>query len=242
MKMIQRVGRKPNRVSAKKTLFNMKTFNYLLIIPVIQFLLFASCSGINGSGNIISKTQRLDVFTAIEIRNYCNVELVKGTENQVEYSDYENLIEHLKFEVVGKKLIVETTPENLTIYNSQASAKIYLTGDLIKVSILGSADVKLVDSFSGLSELNISGSGSIEVGQDIMTPSIDCTISGSGSMDLLKIHSETAKCTISGSGDISITVLKSLDASISGSGNIEYEGNPSNLIQNVSGSGSVTKH
>jgi hypothetical protein len=220
----------------------MKTFNYLLIIPVIQFLIFTSCSGINGSGNIISKTQRLDVFTEIEIRNYCNVELLKGTENKVEYSDYENLIEHLKFEVVGKKLIVETTPENLTVYNSQATAKIYLTGALSKVSILGSADVKLVDSFSGLSELNISGSGSIEVGQDIMTQSIDCTISGSGSMDLLKIHSETANCTISGSGDISITVLKSLDASISGSGNIEYEGNPSSLVQNVSGSGSVTKH
>lgn len=220
----------------------MKTFNYLLIIPVMQFLLFTSCSGINGSGNIISKTQRLDDFTEIEIRNYCNVELLKGTENKVEYSDYENLIEHLKFEVVGKKLIVETTPENLTIYNSEATAKIYLTGALSKVSILGSADVKIVDSFSGLSELNISGSGSIEVGRDIMTQSIDCSISGSGSMDLLKIHSETANCTISGSGDISITVLKSLDASISGSGNIEYEGNPSSLVQNVSGSGSVTKH
>ncbi|MFM8744791.1 MAG: hypothetical protein ACKODM_15885, partial [Cytophagales bacterium] len=62
-----------------------------------------SIDRISGSGNIASQTLVLSSFTEIEVRNYCNMEVEKGTENKVEYSDYENIIQYLKFEVVGNR-------------------------------------------------------------------------------------------------------------------------------------------
>lgn len=224
----------------------MKSFNYLNSIPLILVLFFFACSHENdaietkGSGNIKSNTQSLNSFTEIEIENNCDVELVKGTENKVEFSDYENIIQYLKFELVGNKLIVKTAPDNISINNSKAKAKIYVKGNLNKIFILGSANVDLVNSFSGLNELSITGSGNLNALQNIVTPNIDCSISGSGNMNILKINAANAKCSVSGSGEISIHVTKSLNASISGSGTISYQGNPS-LIQNMSGSGSIVK-
>lgn len=224
----------------------MKLFNFLNSIPLILVLLFFSCSNENdsidtiGSGKIKSNTQSLNSFTEIEIENNCDVELVKGTENKVEFSDYENIIQYLKFELVGNKLIVKTAPDNISINNSKAKAKIYVKGNLNKIFILGSANVDLVNSFSGLNELNISGSGNLNALQNIVIPNIDCSISGSGNMNILQINAANAKCSVSGSGEISIHVTKSLNASIAGSGTISYQGNPS-LIQNVSGSGSIVK-
>ncbi|MFM8740925.1 MAG: GIN domain-containing protein, partial [Cytophagales bacterium] len=109
-----------------------------------------SIDRISGSGNIASQTLVLSSFTEIEVRNYCNMEVEKGTENKVEYSDYENIIQYLKFEVVGNRLIVKTIPENISISNSQAKAKVVLTGNLDAVYITGSADVDLLSSFIGL--------------------------------------------------------------------------------------------
>jgi hypothetical protein len=221
----------------------MKLFNSLQIIPIFLVFLFSSCMNenntIEGIGKIITNSKTLDPFTEIEIENGCTIEVVSGTENKVEFSDYENIIEHLKFEVVDYKLIIKTE-DNFSISNSEAKAKIYVKGDLTKIFIVGSSTVDLLHSFSGLNELSISGSGTINVEQDIVTPTINCSISGSGTMNLLKINAATADCEVSGSGTISITVSQSLQATISGSGDIQYQGKPT-LTQDITGSGAVEK-
>ncbi|MFM7488604.1 MAG: GIN domain-containing protein [Cytophagales bacterium] len=200
-----------------------------------------SIDRISGSGNIASQTLALSSFTEIEVRNYCNMEVAKGTENKVEYSDYENIIQYLKFEVVGNRLIVKTIPENISISNSQAKAKVVLTGNLDAVYITGSADVDLLSSFNGLNKLSITGSGNIVSRGTTTVPSIDCSVTGSGNLSLLKINSTTAKCAVAGSGNITIAVSGSLNANIVGSGNIYYQGNPADIVVNVTGSGKVIK-
>ena len=103
------------------------------------------------------------------------MEVAKGTENKVEYSDYENIIQYLKFEVVGNRLIVRTIPENISISNSQAKAKVVLVGNLNAVYITGSANVDLLSSFNGLNKLGITGSGNIVSSGNTTAPSIDCS-------------------------------------------------------------------
>lgn len=169
------------------------------------------------------------------------MEVAKGTENKVEYSDYENIIQYLKFEVVGNRLIVKTIPENISISNSQAKAKVVLVGNLNAVYITGSANVDLLSSFNGLNKLGITGSGNIVSSGNTTAPSIDCSITGSGNLSLLKVNSTTAKCAIAGSGNITIAVSGSLNASIAGSGNIYYQGNPADIVVNITGSGKVVK-
>ncbi|MDG1774786.1 MAG: DUF2807 domain-containing protein, partial [Flavobacteriaceae bacterium] len=45
---------------------------------------------------------------------------------------------------------------------------------------------------------------------------------------------------VSGSADVTLTVKGTLNAKVSGSGDIQYKGNPKKVASKVSGSGDVT--
>jgi hypothetical protein len=49
------------------------------------------------------------------------------------------------------------------------------------------------------------------------------------------------KVRISGSGNASVWANESIEAKISGSGDIDYRGNPNKEITKISGSGSINK-
>jgi hypothetical protein len=77
-----------------------------------------------GSGTITSKSQELGTFTDIEIENGCNIKVVAASTNKVEFSDHENIVQLLKFEVVGTKVVIKNTENVLSISNSKAKAKV----------------------------------------------------------------------------------------------------------------------
>jgi hypothetical protein len=99
----------------------------------------------------------------------------------------------------------------------------------------------LLSSFNDFAFVTIEGSGNVKSSAAATTQSLNCNITGSGDIDLLKISSQNADCTITGSGDISVAVSNSLKASIVGSGDIKYLGNPPILNTSITGSGNVIK-
>ncbi len=193
-----------------------------------------------GTGTITSKSLELSPFNEIEIANYCDVEIVTGTTNKVEYSDFDNIIQYLKFEVINNRLVLKTVPENITIKNTKAKAKIFVAGSLTGLFISGSGDMSILNSFENISICDVSGSGNLVANSDSTSKSLASTVSGSGDIDILKISSQDASCTISGSGDISVTAANTLDAKISGSGNVSYSGNAT-VTKTISGSGELIK-
>ena len=68
----------------------------------------------------------------------------------------------------------------------------------------------------------------------------DIDISGSGSYEALDLESKEAEIDLGGSGKASVNVLDDLDVTISGSGSVQYRGNPT-VIQDIRGSGEVRK-
>jgi hypothetical protein len=215
------------------------------LLILLIFVLSSNCkkesiTSQTGAGSIVSQTTNINSFGEIEIVNNCNVEVVTGTTNKIEYSDYENLIQYLKFEVVGNKLTVKTIPENLSIQNSVAKAKIFTAGSLNSLSIKGSGSINLLDSFNEVSQFSISGSGNIQASSNSTTINFNCAIAGSGNINLLKVSSKDAICTISGSGSIHVAVSNTLNGQITGSGSIRYFGNPTTAVT-ISGTGRLVK-
>jgi len=230
-----------------KKMSSLGILNLRKIMSAIALtLILSSCkkelfnAELSGSGNIISQTLSLNSFTEIEISNSCDVELVAGSSNKVVYSDYENIIQHLKFELVGNKLVIKTIPENISISNSKAKAKVYISDSLTALFISGSGNMSLKNSFNGINTCNISGSGNIIAEINSTSSNMNASITGSGNIDILKISSQNALSTISGSGNISMAVSHTLTGVISGSGNISYLGNPT-VTKNITGSGTVIK-
>ena len=193
-----------------------------------------------GKGNIATRSLELQPFNAIEVSNYCDVEIVKDKTNKVKYSDYENIIDNLEFVISDNKLFVKSKRNNTSISNSKAKAKIYLAGNLSSLVISGSADATISSPFNSLNELMISGSGDITCSSPLKANDISCTITGSGDMNLFNISANNAECKVVGSGDISINVVRNLESSIIGSGDIKYKGNP-RIDKKIIGSGELTK-
>jgi len=106
--------------------------------------------------------------------------------------------------------------------------------------VSGSGDVDLSSiTVTETAEFGVSGSGKIKATGT--AGNVKTNISGSGR--ILAANLETNKCEvrITGSGDVEINVKDELDASITGSGSVNYKGNPSHVNSHSTGSGHVHK-
>ena len=211
-------------------------------------------SGISGEGKVVTKNLDLDKFTGFGLSISADVKLIKGSSQQVKVVGQQNIIDNIETEVRNGFWDI-SFDKNVRRYNELT---IYITVPTVdKVAISGSGDIESDDVFTGLSDLqlSISGSGDIQIGA--AAQSMNCNISGSGDMDV-RGSSSTLSVSISGSGDVSAYDLKAgnvsvsiagsgdcnvhatqaLTANIVGSGDVRYKGNPS-VQSKVVGSGDV---
>ncbi len=72
------------------------------------------------------------------------------------------------------------------------------------------------------------------------TNNLDVRVAGSGDIHGFGLQANHTTVSIAGSGDASVVSNESLKARVSGSGDIEYKGNPTKEDTKVSGSGSIS--
>ena len=89
-------------------------------------------------------------------------------------------------------------------------------------------------------QMNFSGSGDFEV-NDGNAKSQTIHLNGSGNVYAYGLKTETCSAVVSGSGDIEVYVSNSIEATITGSGNIDYRGNAQIKQIEVHGSGRINK-
>ena len=84
----------------------------------------------------------------------------------------------------------------------------------------------------------ISGSGSIDLAGTTTELLVD--LGGSGDIDTSELSAQEAVVEIGGSGDVSVAARDNLSVRITGSGTVEYSGDPV-VDQEISGSGDVIR-
>lgn len=140
----------------------------------------------------------------------------------------------IKVYITAKKLtsIAMSGSGSLTLENTLNTAElsVSLSGS---GTINGTANVKnLRVALSGSGDINISGK----------SESATLTVSGSGTFKAKNFSSDKVSVQVSGSADVYTgTVNGNLDAVVSGSGSVNYRGNPV-VKKTVIGSGSVSKN
>ncbi|MCS6973998.1 MAG: DUF2807 domain-containing protein [Cyclobacteriaceae bacterium] len=148
---------------------------------------------------------------------------------------------NLNLKVSGSgSLKVEADAGDVTAHVS-GSGDITLRGNLknVKSSVSGSGKINLQADVAGLATFDISGSGdALAQGS---ANEVEAQISGSGKVLAAGLATKSCKVRISGSGSVEINVSDELDATISGSGDVRYTGNPSRLNVHSSGSGKIRK-
>lgn len=187
--------------------------------------------------------------------------LSQGSENKVVVDADEDVLDKIEFDQRGDRLVIRNrnnrgwnrgwgrnelkvyvTMRDISAIKLSGSGPIYsetlLQTDDLDVELSGSGSMELEVESRDL-EIGISGSGSIEMegsGEDVYAK-----ISGSGKIRADDLEVKSLDARISGSGNIYMTVEDEIEASISGSGNVYYKGNPDRVINSASGSGKIRR-
>jgi hypothetical protein len=191
--------------------------------------------GVRGSGNVITESRDVSGFNEIALLGSGTVVVeVNGNESlTVEAED--NIMPLLKTEVHNGRL--ELSVESSI--SPTVEVKYTITAATLDgVSISGSGKVAATGIDAESFDVEISGSGKVEpVGT---ADTLTLGISGSGRYAGEDLIASVGDVRVAGSGDAVVHVTDDLDADVSGSGSVEYIGEPS-LTRSISGSGDISQ-
>ncbi len=206
------------------------------------------------------RTVVFDRIEGFEIEADVSLQIIEGDLQKIEVNSYSNIIDKLVEDSRVDNDILKIDYDGCLRGLDTEDIKIIATvTELTTVKIDGSGKVFIENTFTNISDLNleISGSGDMNLNLGSAMDEVDVDISGSGKIaasgkaDELKIDLsgsgsfmgsdlETRLCEveISGSGNCAVFVEELLTVDISGSGAVCYKGTPT-VDSDLSGSGGV---
>jgi hypothetical protein len=220
----------------------MKTNLYLPLL-FLSTILFTSCEKdwldvVKGSGPVVSETRSVASFDDIELNIPAEVYIIQGENESITIDAQANVLDVVETNVNRHELKIKFS--NGVVVKRYETIRVYITtNELTEISVSGSGSV-YNDSpiITNELRLRISGSGKVDL-YDVDASIIDSKISGSGNVYLTGVCDDQF-ISISGSGDIKAfdMISENTEVDISGSGKGEVRVN--NLLKaRISGSGKV---
>jgi len=213
----------------------------LVVGAATVFLLLAASGcdrdvfGLRGSGNVITEPRDVSGFNEIALFGSGKVRVdMNGTESLIIEAE-DNIMPLLTSEVHDGRLELSVessiSPTSDVIYTVSA---VGLEG----VAVAGSGEVTATGVAADSFDVDISGSGRVEPTGTAGTLSVE--ISGSGRYLGEDFEASVGTVRVSGSGEAVVNVTDDLDVDVSGSGGVQYIGNPA-ITESVSGSGDISR-
>ncbi len=113
-----------------------------------------------------------------------------------------------------------------------------LKSDKLQIDLSGAGKMdlnldveKLLVSMSGASNLTFTGKAAYQ----------EMEVSGAGNIRAENLEGKEGEIRVSGVGNVKVNISESLEAQVSGVGNIRYKGNPERLISKANGIGNIKK-
>lgn len=205
---------------------------------------------IKGNGDVVTIERSVGDYDEVAMAGWFDVELVSGNEGELTLKGESNLLEYIKTEVKNGKLVIKVA-KGVNLRPSNWKSGIHVTvpvesidavslsgsGDLVGKTTLkadsfsaamsGSGDVSLTVEADDL-EASLSGSGDINLSG--RATDFTVSVSGSGDIKAYDLEADFVKATVSGSADIKVTANESINARVSGSGDIHYRGDRKSVV------------
>jgi hypothetical protein len=197
----------------------MKTKNLIITAILFTGIAAQSCTKqwerIEGTGSVTSETLYLQEFSKISMEGADNVFVSYGEEQRVEVTGHPNIIRRIQTEVVNDTWYIELERGNYGRYE----LTYYIT-------------------LPTLEKISNTGSGNVTFTSPMATDHLEVQLMGSGNFSGFQLTTGTCQVDMVGSGNCEISVTRSLDATLEGSGSVFYKGNPV-IMADVQGSGRV---
>ena len=230
----------------------------LLLLAVM--LLLAGCInpivGIIGSNDTTTSEFDLDGFSEVSAASAFRVTITQGESFAVSVTANQNVMDDVRVDVRGVKLVLELTRTNYT--NLDLSAEITMP-ELTAVEVSGASTVQFsgfgaTDRFdaqaSGASKVEgtltaneamLEASGASTITLDGSADALNARASGASNLVLGELAAATAVVEVSGASRADVNVSESLSVTASGASSVRYAGAAEIDDLNVSGASTVDK-
>jgi len=209
---------------------------YLLIVLIFVSLLGCRYWGVRGSGDLEEEYRDIGDFSKIEVSGAFSVYVTVGESTSLKIETDDNLLKYIKTRVVGNTLEIYTKKE----ISPKTKLKVTLTTpELTSIDASGANSIKAKGIFGDRFYIDLSGACNADLEGEIEKLYID--ISGAGNCDSRELNAEHVKVDLSGASNADVYASESLDADVSGVGNIDFWGDPENVKTDVSGIGSIDR-
>jgi len=239
----------------------MKKLLFLLLMFTTTGLLAQPWQSVTGNGNLKKENRSVSPFNSLGSYGAFDVKIAYGNPGNIQVEADENLLPYIETNVENGKLEIRT--KNHVSLKSKSKIVVFVSMTKIntlqlngsgnidgngaftsdgqtKLMLSGSGNIYLTrGSYDNLA-LAISGSGNMVI-KDGTADNISVEVSGSGNADCSAVTANHADVKISGSGNARVNVNKSMTATISGSGNVYYKGNATDISTKSVGSGKAIK-
>lgn len=230
-----------------------------LIIGLVATLWLTSCVGLvgeRGNGVRIEETITVDEFDRLEIGGEFIVKLSQSEGREVLIEADENLLDYIEISVRGNSLIVDTerrldSREGIVLHIPVQSLRSLSCSGAAEVSTTNPLQTEKIDiTLSGAGKLDLmldavdialDVSGATLIYLEGAANNLDVNMSGAGSLEASELEVVDCRAQISGIGKILVNVTGTLDADVSGLGEIEYVGEPESVKGDVSGVGNIDR-
>lgn len=187
-----------------------------------------------GSGIRVRQARQAGEFTRIVVDDALDAEIAIGPRASIELEGDDNLIGRIRTDAQDGTLHLRVRGGYRV--RRPMTARIVVPR-LEQVDLEASGDAQIVGLDGGRLVLAGHGSGSFEAAGRV--DELEVRIQGSGDADLDQLRAAEARISINGSGNARAHVTDTVIATVNGTGNIVYRGEPRNVTEDVNGTGRI---
>jgi len=184
------------------------------------------------SGPKITKTYDLTGFDGIDISGVYDVEVAVGSAFSIRLEGPEKEMNHARVELDGNSLELGQR-KNKWSWNNRKGIDAYVTLPALNtLNVSGVSDVNVDGVRADKFKLSVSGVGDVDISGSCSY--IKASISGVSDVNASDFQCRDGKVNMSGVGDLEIYTSASIDASVSGVGDVTVYGRPESVEKSVS--------
>lgn len=215
---------------------NMRNKFWVFIVALV----FSACSSITpitGSGNVHTEERTVQNVVAVNLATVGTLVIQQGQAESLFVEADDNILPLIVTGVKDGTLTIDSSRS----FSKPTSLTYTLTVlEINAITLSGAGTINAENLSADVISLENSGSGSLALGDLVITSGADMVNSGSGNTTLRSLTSADTSFTISGSGGLEIDALvaTTLKAELTGAGNATLSGQATSQNVTVSGNGS----
>jgi len=191
-------------------------------------------SDTEGSGVLATQSRNVADFIRLDVAGTPQVIVRVGVPKSVVIHGDDNLLRLVTTKVADGTLEVSQAGD----FNSHRGIQVEVAiPSLAGVMLSGTGDLSVTGVRTDRFKVDLSGAGRLEMSGTAKR--VDASVTGVGDARLGRLLSSDTHVVVSGTGSATVFATKSLYASVSGTGNITYHGNPQQIKTSITGTGSV---